>query len=92
MHRMSYIAFDRLRIMLYKRGSIDGEVGCLAKRSQSFTKEGHVGNTRAMFTGSFDQDCQQKSVPKSLLALVDMIHNGPNIADQTHLMHVTSNS
>ena len=31
---------------------------------------------QAKFTGSFNQDCQVKSVPHSLLALVDMIHNG----------------
>ena len=33
---------------------------------------------QAKFTGSFDQDCQVKSVPHSLLALVNMIHNGPS--------------
>jgi len=31
------------------------------------------------FTGSFGKDCQVKSVPNLLLALVDIIHNGPNI-------------
>ena len=30
---------------------------------------------QAKFTGSFDQDSQVKSVPHSLLALVNMIHD-----------------
>ncbi len=33
----------------------------------------------AQFTGSFDQDCQIKSVPQSLLTLVSMIQDGANI-------------
>ena len=57
----------------------DSEAICLAKAAKIVRRD--MLELRAMFTGSFDQDCQQKSVPKSLLALVDMIHNGPNIAD-----------
>ena len=34
------------------------------------------------FSGSFDDDCQTSSVPVSLLGLVRMIHEGPNIKDQ----------
>ena len=34
------------------------------------------------FSGSFDYDCQISSVPVSLLGLVRMIHEGPNIKDQ----------
>ncbi len=37
---------------------------------------------QATFTGSFDQDCRVRSVPHSLLALVAMIHNSPNIKSQ----------
>ena len=33
---------------------------------------------QAKCTGSVDQDCQVKSVPHSLLALVNMIHNDPS--------------
>ena len=36
----------------------------------------------ANFTGSFDKDCEIKSVPQSLLALASMILNGPNIKSQ----------
>ncbi|KAG0698917.1 hypothetical protein GWK47_025922 [Chionoecetes opilio] len=39
--------------------------------------------TAATFTGSFDEDCQVKSVPQSLLTLVAMILDGPNIKSQS---------
>eukprot|EP00058_Branchiostoma_floridae_P011619 XP_002597107.1 hypothetical protein BRAFLDRAFT_76362 [Branchiostoma floridae] len=38
---------------------------------------------KAQFSGKFDQDCQLKTVPRSLLSLTNMIINGCNIADQT---------
>ena len=38
---------------------------------------------QAKFTGSFDQDCQVKYVPHSLLAPGNMIHNGPDIKSQS---------
>ena len=38
----------------------------------------------ATFTGSFDLDCQVRSVPHSLLALVAMIVKGPSIKSQGH--------
>lgn len=37
---------------------------------------------QAKFTGAFDQDSQVKPVPRSLLALVNIIHYGPNIESQ----------
>ena len=36
-----------------------------------------------IFNGSFDTECQERSVPVSLLALVSMILNGPNIKTQS---------
>ncbi len=42
-------------------------------RRDIFSKE------KSVFTGSFDNSCQQKSVPQSLTTLVDMILAGPNI-------------
>ena len=39
--------------------------------------------TESSFTGSFDEECQQNSIPGSLLALVRMILNGPNIISQS---------
>ena len=35
------------------------------------------------FNGSFENNCQEKSVPASLLALVAMVLNGPNIKAQS---------
>ena len=34
------------------------------------------------FTGSFEENCQEKSVPHQLLVLVSMVLEGPNIKDQ----------
>ena len=39
--------------------------------------------TNTEFSGSFDIDCQRSSVPASLLGLVRMIHEGPNIKDSS---------
>ena len=36
------------------------------------------------FDGSFDKKCQEQSVPEELIALVNMILNGPSIKDQSH--------
>lgn len=36
---------------------------------------------KAVFNDSFDKDCQKKSVPASLLALVGMVLDGPRIKD-----------
>ena len=41
------------------------------------------------FNGSFDQDCQNNSVPKSLLSLVNMILYGPNIKTQASNVNAT---
>ena len=38
--------------------------------------------TKTEFSGSFDINCQNSSVPASLMGLVRMIHEGPNIKDQ----------
>ena len=37
------------------------------------------------FDGFFSRECQRDSVPSSLLALINMIQNGPNIKHQTQL-------
>lgn len=37
----------------------------------------------ASFTGSFDSECQTQSVPRTLLVLVAMIHEGPSIKSQS---------
>ena len=37
------------------------------------------------FDGFFSRECQRDSVPSSLLALVNMIQDGPNIKHHTQL-------
>ena len=39
---------------------------------------------RNKFNGSYDANCQEESVPVSLLALVTMVINGPNIKSQSN--------
>ena len=58
----------------------DAEATHLAKaatfvRKEMLTKQQH-------FNGSFESDCHHQAVPKSLLALVNMILEGPNIKNQ----------
>ena len=53
------------------------EAICLCKAAKIV--RGDMFEIQAAFTGSFDQDCQQKAVPQSLLALVSMILDGPSI-------------
>ena len=58
----------------------DAEAIHLAKaatfvRKEMLTKQQH-------FNGSFKSDCHHQAVPKSLLALVNMILEGPNIKNQ----------
>jgi len=61
--------------------NIDDDAICLARAAKIVRRD--ILDMEAKFTGSFDQDCQKKSVPHSLLALVDMIHNGPNIKSKS---------
>lgn len=53
---------------------------CLAKAATIVRKEMFM-KTQA-FDGTFTPDCQQQAVPDSLLALVNMILEGPNISNQ----------
>ena len=39
------------------------------------------------FDGSFTEKCQESVIPHSLLALIKMILEGPNIKFQTQLAH-----
>ncbi len=55
----------------------DDEAICLARAAKIVRRD--MFKLKATFTGSFDEDYQVNSVPNSLLALVAMIHSGPNI-------------
>ncbi len=58
----------------------DDEAICLARAAKIVRRD--MLKLQSIFTGTFDKDCQVKSVPHSLLALVSMIHNGPSIKSQ----------
>lgn len=63
------------------RQEYDEEAICLARAATIVRRE--MFQTAATFTGSFEGDCQVKSVPQSLLTLVAMILDGPNIKSQS---------
>ena len=57
--------------------SNDADAICLAKAARMIRKDlFSEGNS---FCGTFSTDCQEQSVPKSLLALVNMILQSSNI-------------
>ena len=56
------------------------EAICLARAANIVRRD--MLKLQATFTGSFDPDCQVRSVPHSLSTLVAMILNGPNIKSQ----------
>ena len=58
----------------------DDEAICLSKAAKIVRRD--MFKMKTVFMGSFDQDCQKKAVPHSLLALVSMILDGPNITAQ----------
>lgn len=55
----------------------DDEAMCLAAAANIVRRD--MFQQQSVFTGSFDPECQVKSVPQSLLSLVSMVLNGPNI-------------
>jgi hypothetical protein len=58
----------------------DDEAICLAKAAQLIRRD--VLGMQATFDGSFSKGCQEQAVPKSLVALVAMIMDGPNIMNK----------
>ena len=63
--------------------SDDSNAVHLAKAAQIVRKD--MLEKKQNFDGTFTSSCQKDSVPTSLLALVTMILEGPNIQDQTDL-------
>ena len=60
----------------------------LARAAQVVRKE--MFEKKFSFDGSFNQSSQKNAVPQSLLALVNMILDGPNIKHQTQLTNTTA--
>ena len=61
----------------------DSDAMLLARAAQLVRKE--MFDKIFHFDGSFKPECQQKSVPTSLLSLVNMILKGPNIKQQSKI-------
>lgn len=60
----------------YDAEAIHLAIAAIFVRKEMLTKQQH-------FNGSVESDCHHQAVPKSLLALVDMILEGPNIKNLT---------
>ena len=59
----------------------DSEALILAKASNIIRRD--IFKLKQCFDGQFLPDCQEKSIPSTRTALVNMILAGPNIRDQT---------
>ena len=59
----------------------DSEALILAKASNIIRHD--IFKLKQCFDGQFLPDCQEKSIPSTRTALVNMILAGPNIRDQT---------
>ena len=68
--------------------SDDSNAVHLAKAAQIVKKD--LLEKKQNFDGTFTSSCQKDSVPTSLLALVTMMIEGPNIQDQTDLETIES--
>ena len=62
----------------------DEEAICLARAAKIVRRD--MLHLQAEFTGSFEEECQIKSVPHSLLTLVGMILEGPSIQSRVTTM------
>ena len=74
------LAFNKDLVCVLLDQNHDDEVICLARAANIVRKD--MLKWQASFSGSFDLDCQTKSVPHSLSALVAMILNGTNMKSQ----------
>ena len=61
----------------------DEDAMVLVKAARLVRKD--MFNKQTMFSGTFDKDCQEKSVPEALVTLVKMILEGPNIEHQAEM-------
>ncbi|MES9880446.1 MAG: hypothetical protein ABW185_06135, partial [Sedimenticola sp.] len=78
------LTFDQhLGGALRKACDHDSEALHLARAAQIVRQE--MFHHTFSFNGSFEKGCQEDAIPSSLLALVNMIQEGPNIKHQTQL-------
>ena len=82
--RDKMLTFDQhLGGALRKACDHDDEALYLARAAQIVHQE--IFERKFSFNGSFQKGCQQEAIPNSLLALVNMIQEGPDILHQTQL-------
>lgn len=82
--RHVYLAFQEdvaVAVKLAYTDQCDDDALCLAKAAKIIRRD--IMQCKNTFDGSFEPDCQEKSVPKSVLSLVSMVLEGPNIKQQT---------
>ncbi|XP_062605131.1 uncharacterized protein LOC134266937 [Saccostrea cucullata] len=66
----------------------DNDGVCLARAANIVRRD--MLKLKTTFSGSFEPHCQEQSVPTSLVALVGMILNGPNIEEQSSQSSVST--
>ena len=59
----------------------DSDTICLARAAQIVCHD--LFDLLFTFEGSFELNCQEKSVPTTLITLINMLLEGPNIVKQT---------
>ena len=59
------------------------EEAIVLARAAEIVRRDILQHDKSAFTGSFSKECQQQSVPQSLMSLVGMIMAGPNIIQQS---------
>lgn len=78
--RHVYLAFKEdvaFAMKLAFSDQCDDDAVCLAKAAKIVRRE--ILENKNTFDGSFTTDCQVKSLPRSVLSLVSMVLEGPNI-------------
>ena len=63
-----------------QRDDSDNKASCLAKAASIVRKD--MLEKKTSFTGTFEKNCQNDSIPQCLYSLVNMILHGPNIRKQ----------
>ncbi len=79
-----YLAFDEdigLALKIASKADYDDEAVILSQAANILRKD-IFGMERSKFTGTFEKDCQQSSVPQSLSSFVGMLMGGANIETQ----------
>ncbi len=66
----------------------DSDAVHLARAAQIVRR--HMFEDPKPFNGSFEEMCQEKSVPNLVLALVNMVLEGPSIKDQSRVFNTSS--